>query len=164
MTTRHFTIACIVLTLATASSACKTQDESSEPVTATEKHDAINLCEAYAGCNACIAGQQTRGKSEGEAETQCALAVAGCWATWDKPVVCNEDTYDHQAVTAKDGGPINLCKAYSSCDACITGQQRRGNTEGEAETQCGFAVTGCWATWDKPVVCGESTYDERPNS
>jgi hypothetical protein len=168
MTTRQFTIACFVLVLATSPSACtKTQNDSSEPATATasEKEDpAINLCEAYAGCNECIAGQQTRGNSEGEAETQCAVAVTGCWTTWDKPVVCNEDTYDHQAVASADKGPINLCEAYSTCDACITGQQTRGNSEGEAETQCAFAVSGCWMTWDKPVVCGESTYDEQPHS
>ena len=58
----------------------------------------------------------------------------------------------------------NLCEAYTSCNACIQGQmQTEGKTEGEAETQCGLAVTGCWATWDKPVVCGDQTYDEPPS-
>ncbi len=58
-------------------------------------------------------------------------------------------------------GAINLCAAYDSCDACITGQQSRGNSLGEAQTQCGLAVTGCWTTWEKPVVCGS---DERSHS
>jgi hypothetical protein len=97
MNTRHFTIACFVLTLTSTSSACaKKHDDSSEPATASRQDDAINLCEAYAGCNDCIAGQKARGNSEGEAETQCALAVSGCWMTWDKPVVCGESTYDEQ--------------------------------------------------------------------
>jgi hypothetical protein len=159
MTTRQFTIACLVFTLAATLSACtKAQTDTSEPETASQANDVVNLCEAYTDCNACIAGQQARGNSEGEAQTQCALAVTGCWVTWDKPIVCGEDTYDQNAE------PINLCKAYTSCDGCITGQQQRGNSEGEAQTQCALAVTGCWVTWDKPVVCGESTYDEQPSS
>ncbi len=62
---------------------------------------------------------------------------------------------------AEHEGAINLCAAYDSCDACITGQQSRGNSLGEAQTQCGLAVTGCWTTWEKPVVCGS---DERSHS
>jgi len=61
-----------------------------------------------------------------------------------------------------EGGLDNLCKQYKSCDACIAGQQAEGKTEGEAETQCGLAVTGCWATWDKPIKCGDKTYDDKP--
>ena len=53
-----------------------------------------------------------------------------------------------------DGGKT-LCSEYSSCNACIAGQQKKGKTGGEAETQCGAAVTGCWVTWEKPVVCGD---------
>ncbi|NVB40120.1 hypothetical protein G6O69_19900 [Pseudenhygromyxa sp. WMMC2535] len=59
-------------------------------------------------------------------------------------------------------GPDNLCKKYASCNACIAGEQDDGKTEGEAETVCALAVTGCWTTWDKPVVCGEKQYDEKP--
>jgi hypothetical protein len=166
MTTRHFTITCFVFSLAGALGACnQKQDDSGKSATTSRQDDDddTNLCEAYDSCNACIAGQQKRGKTEGEAETQCGLAVIGCWTTWDKPIVCGEDTYDQQPSKSGGEGPINLCKAYSSCDACIAGQQKRGNTEGEAETQCAFAVAGCWTTWDKPIRCGESQYDERPN-
>jgi hypothetical protein len=47
----------------------------------------------------------------------------------------------------------NLCTEYDTCDACIAGQQTKGKSAGEAETECGAAVTGCWTTWKKPVVC-----------
>lgn len=49
-----------------------------------------NLCSEYKTCNDCIAGQQTKGKTEGEAEAQCGAAVVGCWTTWDKPIVCGD--------------------------------------------------------------------------
>lgn len=58
----------------------------------------------------------------------------------------------------------NLCTDYKTCDECIAGQQTKGATEGEAETQCGAAVVGCWTTWDKPIVCGDETHDEQPES
>ena len=57
-----------------------------------------------------------------------------------------------------DGG--NLCKDYKTCDECIAGQQTKGATEGEAETQCGAAVIGCWTTWDKPIVCAGKEQEE----
>jgi hypothetical protein len=57
-----------------------------------------------------------------------------------------------------EGG--NLCKDYNTCDECIAGQQAKGATEGEAETQCGAAVIGCWTTWDKPIVCAGEEQDE----
>lgn len=47
----------------------------------------------------------------------------------------------------------NLCTEYSTCDECIAGQQAKGETKGSAQTECGAAVTGCWTTWEKPVVC-----------
>lgn len=56
----------------------------------------------------------------------------------------------------------NLCTKYTTCNDCIAGQQATGATEGEAETQCGAAVLGCWTTWDKPIVCGEKSHDEKP--
>lgn len=56
----------------------------------------------------------------------------------------------------------NLCTKYTTCNDCIAGQQQGGATEGEAETQCGAAVLGCWTTWDKPIVCGDKTHDEKP--
>ena len=56
----------------------------------------------------------------------------------------------------------NLCTDYKTCNDCIAGQQTKGATEGEAETQCGAAVLGCWTTWDKPIVCGEKKHDEKP--
>ncbi len=52
-----------------------------------------------------------------------------------------------------DGDGGNLCTEYGSCDECIDGQVAKGKSEGEAETECGAAVTGCWTTWDKPVKC-----------
>lgn len=58
----------------------------------------------------------------------------------------------------------NLCKDYSTCNDCIAGQQAKGATQGEAETQCGAAVLGCWTTWDKPIVCGEKKHDEKPKA
>jgi len=71
----------------------------------------------------------------------CGLALLGC----DK---------DKASTDSPDEGKTgNLCTAYKSCDECIAGQQQKGKTVGEAETQCGAAVTGCWTTWDKPVVC-----------
>jgi hypothetical protein len=64
-----------------------------------------------------------------------------------------------------DDGGSNLCTEYTTCDACIAGQQEKnGVTQGEAETQCGAAVLGCWTTWDKPIVCGGKTHDEKPAS
>ena len=47
----------------------------------------------------------------------------------------------------------NLCEAYETCDECIAGQQAKGKDAGSAESECGAAVTGCWTTWKKPVVC-----------
>jgi hypothetical protein len=61
-----------------------------------------------------------------------------------------------------DADDSNLCTEYKTCNDCIAGQQKKGSTEGEAETQCGAAVIGCWTTWDKPVHCGGKTYDEKP--
>jgi hypothetical protein len=55
----------------------------------------------------------------------------------------------------------NLCTEYTTCDDCIAGQQRKGASEGEAETQCGAAVTGCWTTWDKPIKCGDETHEQK---
>jgi len=64
---------------------------------------------------------------------------------------------------AASNGEKNLCAEYSNCNACISGEQQEGMTEGEAETACGLAVTGCWTTWDKPVKCGSDTYEEQPS-
>jgi hypothetical protein len=61
--------------------------------------------------------------------------------------------------TRSPGDEGNLCTDYGTCNECITGLQTRGSSEGEAQTQCGAAVIGCWTTWDKPVVCGGKTYD-----
>ncbi|MBC8067101.1 MAG: hypothetical protein IAG13_02110 [Deltaproteobacteria bacterium] len=61
-----------------------------------------------------------------------------------------------------DSKSTNLCTDYATCDECIAGQQKTGISEGEAETQCGAAVLGCWTTWDKPIVCGDKTHDEKP--
>lgn len=81
----------------------------------------------------------------------CALALFGC----------DKDKAESDKPEDKKG--VNLCKDYSTCNECIEGQIARGNSEGEAETQCGAAVTGCWTTWDKPIVCGEKTHDEKPS-
>jgi hypothetical protein len=64
--------------------------------------------------------------------------------------------------TRSPGEEGNLCTDYETCNECIAGQQAKGATEGEAETQCGAAVLGCWTTWDKPIVCGEKQHDEKP--
>jgi hypothetical protein len=64
--------------------------------------------------------------------------------------------------TRSPGDEGNLCTDYTTCNDCIAGLQRKGSTEGEAETQCGAAVLGCWTTWDKPIVCGDKEYDEQP--
>ncbi len=54
----------------------------------------------------------------------------------------------------QDQQAANLCTEYDTCDACIAGQERKGNSRGAAETECGAAVLGCWTTWDKPITCG----------
>lgn len=59
-----------------------------------------------------------------------------------------------------DGGSHNLCTEYNTCDECIAGQQRKGKNKGTAETECGAAVTGCWTTWEKPVVCSGKEHAE----
>ncbi|EDM80139.1 prolyl-tRNA synthetase [Plesiocystis pacifica SIR-1] len=91
------------------------------------------------------------------------FALSGCDG---KDGSATETPGDDASVEAKaeggDGEADNLCTKYTSCSACISGQQSEGKTEGEAETQCGLAVAGCWVTWDKPVVCGDETYDEKP--
>ena len=80
----------------------------------------------------------------------------GFVTTLTTAVGCRQhDTNDPD--TAKSG---NLCRDYSSCNECIAGQVERGFKKGAAETQCGAAVTGCWATWDKPVVCSSSHVDD----
>ncbi len=57
----------------------------------------------------------------------------------------------------------NLCTEYTSCDSCIAGQITKGKTKGEAQTQCGAAVAGCWTTWDKPISCKGKTYEKQPS-
>jgi hypothetical protein len=54
----------------------------------------------------------------------------------------------------------NLCTEYGTCDECIAGQQTKGKSQGEAETECGAAVTGCWTTWEKPVKCGDKEHKQ----
>lgn len=66
---------------------------------------------------------------------------------------------DDQSKNPDEGGG-NLCTEYKTCNDCIAGQQAKGKAEGEAETQCGAAVMGCWTTWEKPVVCGEKEMKE----
>jgi len=63
-----------------------------------------------------------------------------------------------------DGDGTNLCTEYDTCNECIAGLKRQGDTEGEAETLCGAAVLGCWTTWDKPIHCGGKKYEEKPSS
>lgn len=58
----------------------------------------------------------------------------------------------------------NLCTDYSTCDQCIGGQEKTGISRGEAETQCGAAVLGCWTTWDKPIACGDKKHDKKPDA
>lgn len=62
--------------------------------------------------------------------------------------------------TRSPGEEGNLCTDYQTCDDCIAGLQKKGSTEGEAETQCGAAVVGCWTTWDKPIVCAGKEQEE----
>ena len=66
---------------------------------------------------------------------------------------CDSDTEN------PDGQTGNVCKDYSTCNECIAGLQKNGKSEGEAETLCGAAVTGCWVRWDKPIVCNGKTYE-----
>jgi hypothetical protein len=61
---------------------------------------------------------------------------------------------EKKETSSPDDDDGNLCSDYKTCDECIAGQQKKGATEGEAETQCGAAVLGCWTTWDKPITCG----------
>lgn len=66
------------------SAGCDKQTKSPE-----EKKESGNLCTKYDTCDECIAGQQAEGSSKGSAETECGAAVAGCWTTWEKPVICD---------------------------------------------------------------------------
>ena len=156
----------VTMTLLFGLAGCdKSQADSQSPnedaQAAKDSDEPVNLCQEYTTCNDCISGEVRRGKTEGEAETACALAVTGCWTTWDKPVVCGEKSYDEEP--KEKSASVNLCQDYTTCDDCISGQISRGKTEGEAETECALAVTGCWTTWDKPITCGEYSYDEQPS-
>jgi hypothetical protein len=74
---------------------------------------------------------------------------------------CDKPSSDSSTNEPKSDDKIaNLCTEYVSCHGCIAGQTAKGNTEGEAQTQCALAVTGCWTTWEKPVVCGDKTHEE----
>lgn len=84
-------------------------------------------------------------------------------------VACNDNKSETNTPQASadrgapdSGDDSTLCTKYANCDACIAGEQREGMTEGEAESACALAVTGCWVTWDKPITCGAKTYDEQP--
>ena len=58
-------------------------------------------------------------------------------------------------------GNENLCSAFASCNECIAGlQKNRGLDEGQAQTECSMAASGCWTTWEKPVVCGDEEKKE----
>jgi hypothetical protein len=62
-----------------------------------------------------------------------------------------------------DSDGSTLCTKYATCDECIAGEQKEdGISEGEAETECGAAVLGCWTTWDKPISCHGKKHDEKP--
>ena len=50
-----------------------------------------NLCVKYRTCNECIAGQTAVTDDKGLAQTECALAAAGCWTTWEKPIKCGDE-------------------------------------------------------------------------
>jgi hypothetical protein len=76
---------------------------------------------------------------------------------------CEKDGDGTRSPGAESDG-TNLCTKYTTCNACIAGQQKEGATEGEAETACGAAVLGCWTTWDKPIRCGETTHDTKPEA
>ncbi len=90
------------LTLAVAPMACSERQADANTNTPDEKSaeskdDGVeNLCTKYDSCDACIAGKQAAGADEGTAETQCALAVTGCWTTWDKPITCGAQSFDEQ--------------------------------------------------------------------
>src|SRR5688572_25737930 len=71
---------------------------------------------------------------------------------------------EKKETSSPDDKGTNLCTDYSTCDECIAGQQKTGISVGEAETQCGAAVLGCWTTWNKPIVCGDTTHDEKPKA
>ncbi len=84
------------------------------------------------------------------------LSLAGC----DKS---QADADSNEPAASSSSNADNLCTKYDTCDACIAGEQSNGKDEGEAETVCALAVTGCWTTWDKPVTCGSKTYEEQPS-
>ncbi len=59
---------------------------------AEDEKSSENLCKEYASCNECIAGlKANRGIDHGKAQTECSLAASGCWATWEKPVKCDDE-------------------------------------------------------------------------
>ena len=68
---------------------------------------------------------------------------------------CSGASKDSDTADGKKGSE-NLCKEYASCNECIAGlQKNRGINEGQAKSECGMAASGCWATWEKPVKCGD---------
>lgn len=132
MTTKHLTLVVSLFCSLLVGACASTQDDASEQ-TAVARDTSESNTATERDANGPTANDQTASK---HAQRESKAAV------------------EHE-------GAINLCAAYDSCDACITGQQSRGNSLGEAQTQCGLAVTGCWTTWEKPVVCGS---DERSHS
>lgn len=61
---------------------------------AEENAESDNLCVQYETCDSCVAGQMDTGRTQGTAQSECAMAAAGCWVTWEKPITCSGDTVD----------------------------------------------------------------------
>ena len=88
---RTFTLLALAFGLGMFAGCDKQQTKSPDGADESDKsdEDSKNLCKAYATCDECIAGQQTKGADKGTAETECGAAVLGCWTTWEKPITCS---------------------------------------------------------------------------
>ncbi len=65
---------------------------SKDSETADGEKGSDNLCVEYKSCNECIAGLKANRKlNHKTAQTECSMAASGCWATWEKPVKCDDE-------------------------------------------------------------------------
>jgi hypothetical protein len=172
MTTKHLTLVVSLFCSLLVGACASTQDDASEQTAVARDTSESNTVTERDANGPTASSQDANGPtaSSQDANGPTATNQDANDQTASNQETTNQDANDQTAskhaqreskAAAEHEGAINLCAAYDSCDACITGQQSRGNSLGEAQTQCGLAVTGCWTTWEKPVVCGS---DERSHS
>lgn len=147
MTTKHLTLVVSLFCSLLVGACASTQDDASEQTAVARDTSESNTATERDANGPTASSQDANGPTANDQTANDQTA--------------SKHAQRESKAAAEHEGALNLCAAYDSCDACITGQQSRGNSLGEAQTQCGLAVTGCWTTWEKPVVCGS---DERSHS